>query len=66
MVGRNITWVVIVSALVLWLSDATVPGWLLAIAVVAAILLGFRASMRQKRMERDFVRAWWRRLTWRT
>jgi hypothetical protein len=41
----------------------TLPGWLVAIVVIAALLLGFRASVSQKRMERDLVRAGWRAVT---
>ena len=53
--GRTIAWVSIVAALVLWLSGPLIPGWLLAIAVAAAIFLGVIASRKQKRMERDFM-----------
>jgi MFS superfamily sulfate permease-like transporter len=64
---RTITWLAVVGVLLVWLSARpVVPGWLLAIAVAAAIVLGFEASTKQKRMERDFVRAGWRRLTKRT
>lgn len=66
MLGRTIASVAIVAALVSWLSGPFVPGWLVAIAVVAAIPLGLVASVKQKRMERHFVRAWWRGLTRRT
>ena len=64
---RTITWLAVVGVLLVWLSARpVVPGWLLAIAVAAAIVLGLEASTKQKRMERDFVRAGWRRLTKRT
>ena len=61
--GRTIAWVGIVAVLILWLSGPLIPGWLLAIAVAAAIFLGVIASRKQKRMERDFMRAGWRSLT---
>ena len=64
---RTTTWLAVVGVLLVWLSARpVVPGWLLAIAVAAAIVLGFEASTKQKRMERDVVRAGWRRLTKRT
>jgi MFS superfamily sulfate permease-like transporter len=64
---RTITWLAVVGVLLVWLSARpVVPGWLLAIGVAAAIVLGFEASTKQKRMERDIVRAGWRRLTKRT
>jgi uncharacterized membrane protein YccC len=66
MVGRTIGWGAIVAALVLWLSGPFIPGWLLAIAVGAAFALGVPVSMKQKRLERDVVRAWWRGVTKRT
>lgn len=58
--GRTIAWVGIVAVLILWLSGPLIPGWLLTIAVAAAIFLGVIASRKQKRMERDFMRAGWR------
>jgi len=61
--GRTITWVAVVVGLVLWLSGPLVPGWLLAIAVAAAISLAAIAGSKQRRMERDSMRAGWRRLT---
>jgi Na+/H+ antiporter NhaD/arsenite permease-like protein len=61
--GRTITWVAVVVGLVLWLSGPLVPGWLLAIAVAAAISLAAIAGSKQRRMERDLMRAGWRRLT---
>ncbi len=60
MFSRAIVWVTIVGALVLWLSGANVPGWLWGMVVLIALTLGVAASRKQKRMERDFVRAWWR------
>lgn len=60
MLGRTVAWLAIVAVLLVWLSGPPVPGWFLAIAVAAAIVLGVIASTKQKRMERDFVRAWWR------
>ncbi len=58
MLGRTIACGAIVAALVLWLSGPFIPGWLLAVAVGAAFALGVPASVKQKRMERDFARAW--------
>ncbi len=66
MIGKSIAWLAVVGTLVLWLSGPLVPGWLVVIAVVAAIPLGFSASAKQKRMERDWMRAGWRSLTKRT
>jgi hypothetical protein len=51
---------------VLWLSGPFIPAWLMVVAVGAAFALGVPASMKQKRMERDIVRAWWRGVTKRT
>jgi uncharacterized membrane protein YccC len=66
MLGRTIAWGAVVAALVLWLSGPVIPAWLLAVAVGAAFALGLPASVKQKRMERDIVRAWWRGVTTRT
>ena len=63
MLPRTVAWVAVVGVLVLWLSGPFVPGWLVVIALVAAVPMGFVASSKQKRMERDWVRAGWRRLT---
>ncbi|MEO7273947.1 MAG: hypothetical protein ABI211_18270 [Vicinamibacterales bacterium] len=66
MPSRTLAWIAIVGLLVLWLSGPFVPGWLVVTAVAAAVPMGFIASSKQKRMERDAVRAGWRRLTRRT
>ncbi len=66
MLGRTIAWGAIVAALVLWLSGPFIPVWLMVVAVGAAFALGVPTSMKQKRLERDFVRAWWRGVTKRT
>ena len=63
MLPRTVAWLAIVGVLVLWLSGPLVPGWLIVTAVAAAVPMGVVASSRQKRRERDWVRAGWRRLT---
>jgi hypothetical protein len=60
-VGRAIAWIAIVAVLLLALTGPHIPGWLLSIAVGGALALGTSASMKQKRMERDFVRRLWRK-----
>jgi len=57
MLGRRIAWIAVTATLVLWLGGPHIPGWLLAAAVLGAMLLGFLASLEQKRIERDFVRS---------
>jgi hypothetical protein len=66
MLGRTIAWGATVAALVLWLSGPFIPAWLMVVGVGAAFALGVPASMKQKRLERDFVRACWRGVTKRT
>jgi len=62
--NRTVLWVVVFVGLLAAIGGMTrLPGWLVAIVVMAAIPLGFRASVRQKRMERDLTRAGWRALT---
>lgn len=60
MPSRAIVWGTVVAAFLLALSGPHIPGWLLGVAVVIAIPWGVTASVRQKRMERDFVRRFWR------
>jgi hypothetical protein len=47
--------------LLLSLAGPHIPGWLVSIAVGAALALGIPAGMQQRRMERDFVRRLWRK-----
>jgi hypothetical protein len=60
LLSRAILWVAVVAALLIALTEPHIPGWLSTVAVVIAIPLGITASVRQKRMERDFVRRIWR------
>jgi hypothetical protein len=59
MLGRSIVWFAVLVALILGLGQSAVPGWALAIIIVIALPLGIRASVKQKRLERQLVRAWW-------
>jgi uncharacterized membrane protein YccC len=59
---RTIVLVAATAAIVLWLSGSPVPGWLAVLVVVAAVALGFVASVKQNRMERELVRSWWHAL----
>lgn len=64
MLNRTVLWVVVFAGLLAVIGGMTfLPGWLVAIVVMAAVPLGLRAGVRQKRMERDLVRAGWRALT---
>lgn len=56
--ARNV-FVLVTVVLVLWLSAAPVPKWLLIAVVCASIVFGFRASSGQKRMERRWVKSLW-------
>jgi hypothetical protein len=58
-IGRVLLMVVTVVAVVLWLSSAPVPRWLLIAVLLASVVFGFRASVAQKRMERRWVRSLW-------
>lgn len=60
-IGRVIAWIAIVAVLVLALTGPHIPAWLSIIAVVSALALGIPASLKQKRVERDFVRRLWRK-----
>ena len=63
MIGRTGVGVGLVAVMVLLLSGASVPGWLLLVVVVTAMVWGIGASVEQKRMERRFARAVWRAVT---
>jgi len=62
MLGRTITWVAVVGALVV-LSGPLVPGWLVVIVLAAILPLCVIATIKRSRIERDLARALWRRLT---
>jgi hypothetical protein len=60
----TVVWLVVFVVLFAVICGMTsLPGWLIAIVVITALPLGLRASMRQKRMERNLMRAGWRALT---
>ena len=53
----------LVAVMFLLLSGASVPGWLLLVVVVTAMVWGIAAGVEQKRMERRFARSLWRAVT---
>lgn len=53
----------LVAVLVLLLSGPAIPRWLLMVTVGTALLMGLRAGIEQKRMERRFARSIWESLT---
>jgi hypothetical protein len=53
----------VAAVLVLLLSGAAIPRWLLVVSVGTALLTGLRAGIEQKRMERRFARSVWNALT---
>lgn len=61
--GRVVIWGALVTAMVLLLGAFAVPGWILVAVVIVAFPLGIAASVKQKRMERRFVRRVWKTLT---
>jgi heme O synthase-like polyprenyltransferase len=58
--GRIIVWVAVVAGLILALSGPHIPGWLVGVVVAIALAWGSVATVRQKRMERNFARRLWR------
>jgi hypothetical protein len=58
-VARILLGVVTATAVVLWLSSSPVSGWLLIAMVAVSAVFGVRASVAQKRMERQWVRSLW-------
>jgi pimeloyl-ACP methyl ester carboxylesterase len=44
---------------VVWLSASPLRGWLVAAVVLASVVLGVRASIAQKRVERRWMRSLW-------
>ena len=56
---RPLLVLVVVVVGVLWLSASPLRGWLAAVVVLASVVLGFRASIAQKRMERRWVKSLW-------
>ena len=49
----------VVMVRVIWLSASPFRGWLVAAVVLASVVLGTRASIAQKRMERQWVKSLW-------
>jgi hypothetical protein len=58
-IARILLGVATAIALVLWLGSRLIQGWLLVAVVAIAVLFGLRASIAQKRMERQWVRSLW-------
>jgi hypothetical protein len=56
---RPLLVLVVVVVGVLWLSASPLRGWLVAAVVLASVVLGFHASIAQKRMERRWVKSLW-------
>jgi hypothetical protein len=57
---RMLACAAVVAVVALFLSAPSIPGWLIAVLGIAAIPLGIRAAVKQKRLERDIVRSLWR------
>jgi membrane protein YdbS with pleckstrin-like domain len=57
--GRTVALVFAVAVLVLWFSTGDAPTWLVVAAAASAVVLGFQASVRQRRIERKWARALW-------
>lgn len=58
-----LVWLAVCVGLVLALSAATIPGWILGTVVVAALVLANPLSLKRFRLERNLARTAWRALT---
>jgi hypothetical protein len=60
MKSRVLVWVTVCVVFVLAMSARALPGWVLGVVVVAALVIAIPLSMKQHRAERRLARAIWR------
>jgi hypothetical protein len=58
-------WIAACAVLIVAVGGSILPGWLLGVAVVAAVVLAIPLSIERYRRERNLARALWRLLTMR-
>ena len=56
-------WIAVCGVLILAVRGSILPGWLLGVAVVAAIVLAVPLSIERFRRERNLARTLWRLLS---
>jgi|RhiMethySRZTD1v2_1073278.scaffolds.fasta_scaffold132730_2 hypothetical protein len=56
-------WIAACAVLIVAAGGSMLPGWLLGIAVVAAVVLAIPISIERYRRERNLARTLWRLLT---
>ena len=56
-------WIAAGAVLIVAVGGSILPGWLLGVAVVAAVVLSIPLSIERYRRERNLARALWRLLT---
>ena len=62
--GRSpLLWIAACAVLIVAVGGSILPGWLLGVAVVAAMVFAIPLSIERYRRERNLVRALWRLLS---
>jgi hypothetical protein len=56
-------WIAAFAVLILAVGGSILPGWLLGVVVIAAVVLAIPLSIERYRRERNLARAVWRLLT---